>query len=78
MSDTEMRVKKVIINRLGVEESVITPEASFRHELCADSLETLELLMEFDKEFNVAINEDEAKKMVNVGDAIRYFEENVK
>ena len=57
---------------------MITPEASFRHELCADSLETLELLMEFEKEFNVAINEDEAKKMVNVGDAIRYFEENVK
>ncbi len=76
MNDIPTRVKEIIINKLGVDESEITPEANFKNDLGADSLEFLELIMEFEKEFSIGITEDQAKKIKNVSDAIKYFEEN--
>lgn len=77
MPDIATRVKEIIIDKLGVEESEVTPRTSFKHDLGADSLQTLELLMEFEKEFNIGVTEDQAKKINIVSDAIKYFEENV-
>ena len=78
MSEIETRVKEIIIDKLGVYESDLTPEASFKNDLGADSLSSLELIMEFEKEFNIGISEEEAKKIRTVGEAVRYFEENAK
>ena len=78
MSDIATRVKAIIVDKLGVDESEVTPEASFTNDLGADSLDTVELIMEFEKEFNIAIPDDQAEKISNVGDAISYIENNVK
>lgn len=76
MSDIATRVKSIIIDKLGVEESEVTAEASFTNDLGADSLDTVELIMEFEKEFNIAIPDDQAEKIGTVGQAIAYIEAN--
>ena len=78
MSETEAKVKEIIVEKLGVDESEVTPEASFTNDLGADSLDTVELIMEFEKEFNIAIPDDQAEKIGSVGDAISYIENNAK
>ncbi len=74
MSDITTRVKAIIVDKLGVDEKEVTPEASFTNDLGADSLDTVELIMEFEKEFNLAIPDDQAEKISTVGDAISYIE----
>jgi acyl carrier protein len=74
MSDIITRVKAIIVDKLGVDEKEVTPEASFTNDLGADSLDTVELIMEFEKEFNIAIPDDQAEKISTVGDAISYIE----
>jgi acyl carrier protein len=78
MSDIATRVKEIIVDKLGVDESEVTPEASFTNDLGADSLDTVELIMEFEKEFNIRIPDDQAETIGTVGDAIKYIEENAK
>jgi acyl carrier protein len=78
MSDIATRVKAIIADKLGVDESEVTSEASFTNDLGADSLDTVELIMEFEKEFNIAIPDDQAEKISTVGEAIKYIEENAK
>ena len=78
MSDIASRVKAIIADKLDVEETEVTPEASFTNDLGADSLDTVELIMEFEKEFNIAIPDDQAEKISTVGDAITYLESNAK
>ena len=78
MSEIANRVKKIIVDKLGVDESEVTPEASFTNDLGADSLDTVELIMEFEKEFNIAIPDDQAENITTVGQAIAYLEENAK
>ena len=77
MSEIASKVKSIIIDKLGVEESEVTPEASFTNDLGADSLDTVELIMEFEKEFNLSIPDDQAENIGTVGDAISYLEANV-
>lgn len=77
MSDIESRVKAIIVDKLGVDESEVTRESSFTNDLGADSLDTVELIMEFEKEFNLAIPDDQAETIGTVGDAINYVENNV-
>ena len=74
MSDIASRVKAIIVEKLGVEESEVTPEASFTNDLGADSLDTVELIMEFEKEFGISIPDDQAEKISTVGDAIIHIE----
>jgi acyl carrier protein len=76
MSDIASKVSAIIVDKLGVEESEITPEASFTNDLGADSLDTVELIMEFEKEFNIAIPDEQAEKIGTVGEAISYIEQN--
>jgi len=78
MSDIASKVKAIIVDKLGVEESEVTQDASFTNDLGADSLDTVELIMEFEKEFNVAIPDDQAESISTVGEAIKYIEENAK
>ena len=78
MSDTKSRVVAIIVDKLGVDEAEVTAEASFTNDLGADSLDTVELIMEFEKEFNMAIPDDQAEKISTVGDAITYIEEQAK
>ncbi len=78
MSDLEARVKAIIVEKLGVEESEVTPEATFTNDLGADSLDTVELIMEFEKEFNIAIPDEDAEKIATVQDAINYIQEHSK
>ena len=78
MSEIAQKVKSIIIDKLGVEESEVTPEASFTNDLGADSLDTVELIMEFEKEFNISIPDDQAENISTVGQAVAYLEENVK
>ncbi|MBW8051374.1 MAG: acyl carrier protein [Bacteroidetes bacterium] len=77
MSEIEQKVKSIIIDKLGVEESEVTPDASFTNDLGADSLDTVELIMEFEKEFNIAIPDEQAEKIATVGEAVDYLEANV-
>ncbi|WP_017732970.1 acyl carrier protein [Nafulsella turpanensis] len=77
MSEIAQKVKEIIIDKLGVEESEVTPEASFTNDLGADSLDTVELIMEFEKEFNISIPDDQAENISTVGQAISYLEKNV-
>jgi acyl carrier protein len=77
MSEVAEKVKKIIIDKLGVEESEVTPEASFTNDLGADSLDTVELIMEFEKEFNISIPDDQAESISTVGQAISYLEEHI-
>ena len=78
MSDIENRVKAIIADKLNVDESEVTPEASFTNDLGADSIDTVELIMEFEKEFNIAIPDDQAEKIGTVGEAIKFIEGNIK
>ena len=78
MSDVASRVKASIVDKLSVEESEVTNEASFTNDLGADSLDTVELIMEFEKEFGLSIPDDQAEKISTVGDAIAYIEANAK
>jgi acyl carrier protein len=76
MSEIAEKVKSIIVDKLGVEMTEVTPEASFSNDLGADSLDTVELIMEFEKEFNLSIPDEAAEKIATVGDAIKYLEEN--
>ena len=78
MSEIAQKVKSIIIDKLGVDEAEVTNEASFTNDLGADSLDTVELIMEFEKEFNISIPDDQAENISTVGQAIAYLEENVK
>jgi acyl carrier protein len=78
MSDIATRISAIIVDKLGVDESEVTPEASFTNDLGADSLDTVELIMEFEKEFNIAIPDDQAENIGTVGEAIAYIENNTK
>ncbi len=77
MSEIAEKVKNIIIDKLGVEGSEVTPEASFTNDLGADSLDTVELIMEFEKEFNISIPDEQAENIATVGDAISHLEQNV-
>lgn len=77
MSEISEKVKAIIVEKLGVNESEVTPEATFAQDLGADSLDTVELIMEFEKEFGISIPDDQAEKIATVGDAIAYIEANV-
>jgi len=74
MSDIASRVKAIIVDKLGVDENEVVSEASFTNDLGADSLDTVELIMEFEKEFDLAIPDDEAEKISTVGEAIAHIE----
>jgi acyl carrier protein len=78
MSDIAAKVKEIIVNKLGVDESEVTDDASFTNDLGADSLDTVELIMEFEKEFDLAIPDDQAEKIATVGEAIKHIEEAIK
>ena len=78
MSDVTARVKAIIVDKLGVDENEVVNGASFTNDLGADSLDTVELIMEFEKEFDVSIPDDQAEKISTVGDAIAYIENNSK
>ena len=75
MSDISSRVKAIIVDKLGVDENEVVTEANFTNDLGADSLDTVELIMEFEKEFDLQIPDDEAEKITTVGDAIKYIED---
>ncbi len=77
MSEIAQKVKQIIVDKLGVEESEVTREASFTNDLGADSLDTVELIMEFEKEFNISIPDDQAENIAAVGQSIDYLEANV-
>ncbi|UBM62342.1 acyl carrier protein [Candidatus Sulfidibacterium hydrothermale] len=77
MSDVRSKVVSIIVDKLGVEESEVTNEASFTNDLGADSLDTVELIMEFEKEFNLSIPDEEAEKIETVGDAVKYIEDHL-
>jgi len=72
------KVKAIVVNQLSVDPKEVTPEASFTNDLGADSLDTVELIMEFEKEFKISIPDEDAEKIGTVGDAIAYLEKNVK
>jgi acyl carrier protein len=77
MSDIEKRVKKIVVEHLGTDESKVTREASFIDDLGADSLDTVELVMAFEEEFGVEIPDDAAEKIQTVGHAVAYIEEHI-
>ena len=77
-AEIEAKVKEIIVDKLGVDESEVKNEASFANDLGADSLDTVELIMEFEKAFEISIPDDKAEKITTVGDAIAYIEENGK
>ena len=76
MSSIAERVSKIIVDKLGVDESEVTPDASFTNDLGADSLDTVELIMEFEKEFDLSIPDEQAENIQTVGQAIEYLEAN--
>ena len=78
MSDTAERVKKIVVEHLGVDEAKVTEEASFVDDLGADSLDTVELVMAFEEEFSIEIPDDAAEKIQTVGDAINFINSNAK
>jgi acyl carrier protein len=78
MADVVSKVKAIIVDKLGVDENEVTPTASFTNDLGADSLDTVELIMEFEKEFSITIPDESAEKISTVGDAIAYIEQNAK
>jgi len=78
MEDITAKVKAIIVDKLGVDDSEVTESASFTNDLGADSLDTVELIMEFEKVFGISISDDAAEKITTVGDAISYIEQNVK
>jgi len=78
MSDIASRVKAIIVDKLGVDENEVVTEASFTNDLGADSLDTVELIMEFEKQFGISIPDDQAEGIQTVGDAVSYIESNPK
>lgn len=78
MSEIEAQVKNIIVDKLGVDGDEVTLDKSFTNDLGADSLDTVELIMEFEKEFGISIPDDQAEKISTVGDAVKYIEENAK
>lgn len=78
MSEIASKVQKIIVDKLGVEESEVVATASFTNDLGADSLDTVELIMEFEKEFGISIPDDQAEKIGTVQDAVAYIEEHAK
>lgn len=74
MSSIAERVTKIIVDKLGVDESEVSKEANFTNDLGADSLDTVELIMEFEKEFNISIPDEQAEKITTVGEAVSYLE----
>src|SRR4029077_21183375 len=76
--DVFNRVKKIIVDKLGVDEVEVTSEASFANDLVADSLDVVELIMEFEKEFNISIPDEQAETITTVGQAVAYLEEHAK
>ncbi len=78
MSEVQQKVVEIIVDKLGVKESEVVPEASFTNDLGADSLDTVELIMEFEKEFGISIPDDKAETIQTVQDAINYIQENAK
>lgn len=77
MSNVAQKVTEIIVNKLGVEESQVTPAASFTNDLGADSLDTVELIMEFERAFNMTIDDADAEKIQTVGDAVTYIDSKV-
>ena len=75
MSEIYERVKAIIVDKLGVSDAEVTPEATFQQDLGADSLDTVELIMEFEKEFGISIPDDQSEKIQTVGDAIKFIED---
>ena len=75
MSEVEAKVKAIIVEKLGVEEADVVATASFTNDLGADSLDTVELIMEFEKEFGISIPDEQAEKIQTVGDAVKYLED---
>ena len=76
MSEISEKVKAIIVEKCGVSESEVTPEASFTQDLGLDSLDTVELIMEFEKEFGITIPDDKAEGIKTVADAVAYIEAN--
>lgn len=76
MADYKSKVTEIIVKKLGVEESQVTEEASFTKDLGADSLDTVELIMEFEKEFDITIEDSDAEKIQTVGEVVKYLEDN--
>ncbi len=77
MATVAERVKKIIVDKLGVDENEVLPEANFIQDLGADSLDTVELIMEFEKEFDVSIPDEQAEKIQTVGQAVEYLDSQV-
>ena len=77
-SEISSKVKAIIVDKLGVDENEVGDQASFTNDLGADSLDTVELIMQFEKEFGVTIPDDQAEKITTVGDAIKFIEDNAK
>ncbi len=77
MSNIETKVKKIIVDKLGVNEEEITHEASFTNDLGADSLDTVELIMEFEKTFDISIPDEKAENILTVGQAVEYLQSQV-
>lgn len=75
VQEIEAKIKKAIVDKLGVEESKVTSEASFINDLGADSLDTVELVMKFEEEFDIKIPDEDAEKITSVGDATKYIQE---
>lgn len=75
MSDVSDRIKKIVVERLGVDETKVVEKASFIEDLGADSLDTVELVMAFEEEFDCVISDDAAEKIATIGDAVKFIEE---
>ena len=78
MSEVAAKVKAIIVEKMGVEESAVVEEANFAQDLGADSLDTVEMIMDFEKEFGITIPDEDAEKIQTVGEAIAYIEKNAK
>lgn len=78
MTEIQSKITEIVVNKLGVNPAEVTPEASFTNHLGADSLDTVELIMEFEKAFNIQISDDDALTISTVGDAIAYIEQHTK
>ena len=78
MSDTETRVRGIVVELLGVEEDKVTTDARFREDLEADSLDLVELIMAFEEEFNGEISDEEAQKITTVGEVVSYIDEHMR
>ncbi|MBR1922989.1 MAG: acyl carrier protein [Paludibacteraceae bacterium] len=77
MSEIEQKVKAIIVDKLGVDDNMVTMDANFSTDLNADSLDTVDLIMEIEKEFNITIPEEETQNIATVGDAVRFVEKAV-